>query len=158
MQMSLYEISVSSSDHRLETRHRLDQLLETLSVQAVHTEELRSTTSKLAEKVEELTLVRTATLPPYSETSPHKQGVHQHLGELSSHNDEGSVIQLRAGCYRKTCRPWCSCCCHVRKSVKMPHSLRGFLGSLFVGYSGVPFVTPPCNERQCSRRSTVRFI
>src|SRR2546421_10107962 len=22
------------------------------------------------------------------------------------------MIQVRASCYRKTCRPWCSCCCH----------------------------------------------
>lgn len=158
MQMSLQEISVDSSERHSETQDKLDRVLETLSIQTTNTENLHSVTSKLAEKVEEWTLIRTSSLPPYARPPPYRQGSYKVAEEFSPQNNKDSVIRLQASCYRKTCRPWCSCCCHVRKSIKTPNSLKGFLGSLFIGYSGVPFVTQSCNERQCSRRSTLRFI
>ena len=68
------------------------------------------------------------------------------------------MIQIRASCYRRTCRPWCSCLCHVRGSVRTPGIMKTFMGSLFLGYSGVPGITQPCNETQCRRRSSTRFI
>jgi ankyrin repeat protein len=36
--------------------------------------------------------------------------------------------------------------------------MKQFIGSLFVGYSGIPLITEACNEKQCRRRSTFRVI
>lgn len=55
--------------------------------------------------------------------------------------------------YGLTCLSWCSCICHKRTSLRLPRSLRLVLGNLFVGYSGLPLITPKCNERSCRRRS-----
>jgi hypothetical protein len=72
--------------------------------------------------------------------------------------DDDHVVEIRASCYRRSCRPWCSCKCHVRRTIRSPSMATDFLGSLFIGYSGIPGLTESCNEKQCSRRSQVRFI
>jgi hypothetical protein len=51
------------------------------------------------------------------------------------------------------CKSWCSCCCHGQQSVKFPRAVRSILGNLFVGYSGIPVLTPACNEKSCQKRS-----
>jgi hypothetical protein len=77
---------------------------------------------------------------------------------LAENPDENQVVQIRASCYRRSCRPWCSCRCHVRRSIRSPSLATDFLGSLFIGFSGVPGLTEVCNESQCNRRSQVRLI
>ena len=72
--------------------------------------------------------------------------------------DDVGMISIRAACYKPTCRPWCSCQCHIRRSVRTPEVVSGFLGSLFIGYSGVPVLTQSCSEKQCRRRSTLRVV
>jgi hypothetical protein len=52
------------------------------------------------------------------------------------------------------CKSWCSCCCHGQQSVKFPRAVRNILGSLFVGYSGIPILTRACNEKSCQKRSS----
>lgn len=52
------------------------------------------------------------------------------------------------------CASWCSCRCHFKRSLKSPKFLRDILGSLFLGYSGLPILAPPCNESSCRRRSS----
>ena len=53
---------------------------------------------------------------------------------------------------RSTCNNWCSCACHIRRSLS-------FLNTLFIGYSGLPFFTASCDQKACFRRSrsSMRF-
>ena len=50
------------------------------------------------------------------------------------------------------CGIGCKCSCHVRRSIKLS-SLHQFLGSLLVGYIGLPVITPKCDDYHCSRRA-----
>ena len=50
---------------------------------------------------------------------------------------------------RTSCTPWCSCICHRERRLRTPRMLEQFIGSLFIGYSGLPVFRPPCNERSC---------
>ena len=54
----------------------------------------------------------------------------------------------------RLCKKWCSCCCHAQQSVRFPRALRNMIGLLFVGYSGIPILTPSCNEKRCLKRSS----
>jgi hypothetical protein len=124
-------------------------LVEKLSAQLAKTESLEQGQMRMATHMEQLSLIpgrkmSTESLPPsYS---------------LKDNLDTNDTIQIKASCYRRSCRPWCSCRCHVRRSIRSPSIATDFLGSLFIGYSGVPGLTQSCNEKQCSRRSQVRFI
>jgi hypothetical protein len=47
------------------------------------------------------------------------------------------------------CKVACSCICHKRTKLSTPAILSGFVGSLLVGYTGLPFSPRSCNERTC---------
>lgn len=63
------------------------------------------------------------------------------------------VVQTSTTFTKKSCNGWCSCACHVKRSARTPMPFRRFLGALFVGYSGLPVITPACNERSCRNRA-----
>ena len=54
-----------------------------------------------------------------------------------------------------SCSAFCSCVCHARVQLQTPSILHHLVGSLFVGYTGFPGMTPNCNERSCSRQTKV---
>ena len=58
------------------------------------------------------------------------------------------------------CSRSCNCSCHVRRSLKSPRLLDGFLGTLFVGYSGSPLLSQRCDQVSCRARknSSTSFI
>jgi hypothetical protein len=150
MQVAIHQISVGNDAFQSESGRKLDSILQKLSTQMTQTDALVSSTSLLNEKMGQLNL---------SDMHGFKHSPQQPQYDFDpAAADSTGMIQVRASCYRKTCRPWCSCCCHIRRSVRSPGLVKGFIGSLFVGYSGVPLATQPCNERQCRRRSTLRFI
>ena len=53
-----------------------------------------------------------------------------------------------------TCENWCRCSCHKRTRLRTPRLLSSLMGSLFVGYSGLPLVSPTCDQSLYRRRST----
>ena len=46
------------------------------------------------------------------------------------------------------CVVGCKCCCHKRRVTNVS-SLHRFLGSLYVGYVGIPYLTPKCDTYHC---------
>jgi hypothetical protein len=65
-----------------------------------------------------------------------------------------SAIGIRSAHFPRTaCKPWCSCICHTETRLQTPQFLRRFLGNLFVGYSGLPVLTKPCNQNSCHLRA-----
>ncbi|KAL8821908.1 MAG: hypothetical protein Q9223_000138 [Gallowayella weberi] len=59
------------------------------------------------------------------------------------------------------CQTWCSCACHAKTVLRTTR--RNGLGSLSISYSGLPWVTPQCDQKACRSRSlptvalTIRF-
>jgi hypothetical protein len=155
MQIAVQEISMGTTQFHTSSTEKMDKILYELSDHMTHLRDLNRKTSQFNEKLDRLSQGQSQTNP--EQLSPRPPA----YSERDSNNPrsvENSAIQLRASCYRKTCRPWCSCCCHVRREVRTPGLAKSFIGSLFIGYSGVPIVTPQCNEKQCKKRSTSRII
>ena len=51
------------------------------------------------------------------------------------------------------CQAGCICACHsTQRQSTAPNLFTKFLGKLFVGYAGLPCVTPPCDTEGCDRR------
>ncbi|EXJ54890.1 uncharacterized protein A1O5_12956, partial [Cladophialophora psammophila CBS 110553] len=57
---------------------------------------------------------------------------------------------------RVPCRRWCPCACHAKRNFKLapPGMMENVLGKIFVGYSGLPVVSKPCDFRGCRDRQT----
>jgi len=147
MEVAVQQMSVGAEKFHSESAEKLDQIINTLSAQMAPLESLVSSTSLINTKLEKFSLTETNE-PPQNQLNDENQAAPK----------QGHTIQIRASCYRRSCRPWCSCRCHVRRSVRTPGLVKNFMGSLFLGYSGVPGITEPCNETQCRRRSSARFI
>ena len=54
---------------------------------------------------------------------------------------------------RAVCVPDCTCCCHRLTAWRSSSYLNSFLGRLFVGYIGLPWLTPDCDAIRCHRIS-----
>lgn len=65
-----------------------------------------------------------------------------------------SAVGIRSAHFPRTaCKPWCSCVCHSETRLQTPQFLQRFLGNLFVGYSGIPVLTKPCDQQSCHLRA-----
>ena len=75
----------------------------------------------------------------------------EHWSSIGIRADMGNIFE---------CSRVCNCSCHVRRSLKSPRLLDGFLGTLFVGYSGSPLLSQRCDQVSCRGRkiSTTSFI
>jgi len=126
---------------------KMDEILLKMSDHTVQNQELRSTTTDLAETIATMGTMRSDTPTARPPSYCHDDAT----ANVSS-------LRIRASCYRRSCRPWCSCRCHIRRQVRSPGMAKKFVGSLFVGYSGMPAMTESCNEKQCRKRSSSRII
>lgn len=59
---------------------------------------------------------------------------------------------LRVQTPKSNCPKWCSCICHKPGQLISPRVLRAVLGALSVGYTNIPFITQPCNQKMCRPR------
>lgn len=65
-----------------------------------------------------------------------------------------SAVGIRTAQFpRSACQPWCSCACHTERRLRSPQLLDQIIGSLFIGYSGLPGLTKQCNQHSCHLRS-----
>ncbi|KAL9115573.1 MAG: hypothetical protein Q9187_007273 [Circinaria calcarea] len=62
------------------------------------------------------------------------------------------ILSVRQRC-NGTCTPDCTCCCHQRSTWRSPPVLKDFLGLLFVGYTGLPLLSPKCDKQTCPQKS-----
>lgn len=70
--------------------------------------------------------------------------------------DSLSALRMRFLRQRK-CDVWCDCNCHTHVRAQTPDMLQSILGTLFVGYAGLPALTPSCSNTKC-RRATDGFL
>jgi hypothetical protein len=65
-----------------------------------------------------------------------------------------SAVGIRTAQFpRVACKPWCSCICHTERSFRSPSFMEKLVGSLFIGYSGVPILRQKCNQHSCHLES-----
>ena len=92
--------------------------------------------------------------PISSIAQPREHQVSQNITQQNLPRDHGTICIKTAIRSDGSCKSWCSCCCHAQQSVRSSRALRNLIGLLFVGYSGVPILTPPCNEKTCHKRAS----
>lgn len=93
--------------------------------------------------------------PLYSEVPPpyrrrRSRPTNQSSGERSRARSVGVGVRLTR--YASTvCRPGCSCACHSQQKFITPGLVDRVLEQLFVGYAGLPLLSPRCNTDTCDQ-------
>ena len=101
-------------------------------------------------------VVLASTNPSFDQTGniDHVKAFHHNGSVLfeSAQMTAVAAVGIRAVQFPRTaCTSWCSCVCHRETKLQTPRILEKFIGSLFVGYSGLPILRAPCNERNSCR-------
>ncbi|KAH7310568.1 ankyrin repeat-containing domain protein [Stachybotrys elegans] len=78
------------------------------------------------------------------------------LGHKSSPEQVETVVMTVQQNGSSWCPRACPCQCHSTQRSNTPGVLSRVLGQLFVGYSGIPFATPPCNRESCKQQTAPR--
>lgn len=61
-------------------------------------------------------------------------------------------VGIRLSQYISTvCRPGCSCACHLQRRCATPGLMDRLAGQLFVGYAGLPLLSPKCDNDTCGK-------
>ena len=55
------------------------------------------------------------------------------------------------------CRHGCCCACHSQQKVSSPRIFDRVLGRLFIGYAGVPYLSPKCDNATCEKSRASKF-
>ena len=80
-----------------------------------------------------------------------------HNGSILFESEQMSAISavgIRTAHFSRTaCTPWCACRCHTQRQWQSPSLMGRVLGSLFIGYSGMPIARLEYDERSCQLRS-----
>ncbi|KAF3481219.1 uncharacterized protein GIQ15_03978 [Arthroderma uncinatum] len=53
--------------------------------------------------------------------------------------------------YRLRCAPGCACACHTQLKTASPGLLNRLFGQMFIGYSGIPYLSPSCDIDTCTK-------
>jgi hypothetical protein len=60
-------------------------------------------------------------------------------------------VGIRVTQYAIACQPGCPCACHSRRGSATPALVDRILGQLFVGYAGLPVISPKCDTDACEK-------
>jgi hypothetical protein len=158
----VYVLAQSSVTEHASVHQKLD---ETHSEQIRHLEEISTSLAGLGVTGEQnqLPFVNGPTQPALDvnhevgHTSSNSVRAFHHNGSLLFASKEMTAISavgIRTAHFSRTaCTPWCSCICHKKTTLKTPSFMERLLGSLFIGYSGIPRLRPKCNEHSCHLES-----
>ena len=67
------------------------------------------------------------------------------------HPARSEGVRVRLNQYAATCRSGCRCACHAPRTSTTPALIDRVLGQLFVGYAGLPLISPKCDTEECER-------
>ena len=101
-----------------------------------------------AEQVRETQLTQFG--PLVSRSSPRRPSpaARRRMPLSTQHSDGFSV---RVAPFATTCRAGCACVCHSQQKAASPKALNRILGQLFVGYTGLPYLSPKCDNDVCAK-------
>jgi hypothetical protein len=60
-------------------------------------------------------------------------------------------VGVRVSQYPSSCRPGCPCACHSQRRSNTPTFMNRVLGQMFVGYVGLPLLSPKCDNAACEK-------
>ena len=105
-----------------------------LTVDLIHAKQLAQTADSAARSTAE-SATQTASLQHRSTSRP--------------------AIEVTAHVPHRHCIDGCRCICHSRNAKTLLPMSR-FLGILFIGYTGLPYITPKCDDWGCQSRAGIR--
>ena len=73
-----------------------------------------------------------------------------------SSQTQSEGVSVKVLQYASACRPTCPCSCHEYKKSTSPAFFNRVLGRMFVGYAGLPLVSPKCSSQQCQKGQVAR--
>ena len=77
-----------------------------------------------------------------------------HCSLRESEKDTAIGVCVRAKHFSSiSCELRCICICHKERRMRTPQALDCLIGTLFVGYSGLPIFMQECNQQSCRSRS-----
>lgn len=65
--------------------------------------------------------------------------------------ENSAAVRVRLRQMRASCHATCHCSCHSVQDKKSPSFMNRMLGQLFIGYSGLPFLSSKCDSSACVR-------
>lgn len=80
----------------------------------------------------------------------------QQASAISTPQELFDLLQGKAS--NSNCPRWCSCRCHKPGQLRSPHLFRVILGALSIGFTDIPFITQPCNQKMCRPRHQMSTI
>ena len=63
-------------------------------------------------------------------------------------------LEVTASVVHWKCLNFCTCVCHRRSTIKSAQFLSRLFGLLFLGYAGLPTLTPSCDIKECIQRTS----
>ena len=78
---------------------------------------------------------------------------------ISTTSVRSEGLGVRVTPYVIVCRSGCACTCHLQQKFSSSALLNRVFGQLFVGYAGLPLISPKCNTQTCqeSRASQINL-
>lgn len=110
MEVVIQKLSIDTGKFHSEAGEKLDHIVRTASAQITPIDTLISATAALHTRLDSF-----SSPEPTSPVSPTQPPPYQVLGGQGSPTnthramDRGNIINIQASCYKRTCRPWCSC-------------------------------------------------
>ena len=152
--------------------HFCAQVLAQLEDLQLHRRETQHQMTDIQEKPEPLVDNIFKTLQTNEHGSGNSIAQVQELSTVPEHSSVGSdfvsnqvgqwsSIGIRADLRNiSECSRICRCSCHIRRRLQTPRLLDRFLGTLFIGYSGLPIPSQKCDQVSCSGRnnSSTSFV
>ncbi|KAJ8131757.1 hypothetical protein O1611_g1873 [Lasiodiplodia mahajangana] len=90
-------------------------------------------------------------IPYIPSSSPYLSGPTSSSSQ-STPDRRASTVEFRRLSAADMCsRMGCRCACHQHTECASPAALDRIVGQVFVGYSGIPFLRPTCDDRMCER-------
>ena len=76
-----------------------------------------------------------------------------HQSYLSETRHDSQTFQMSASFSRWRCTTECICVCHRRSNKSSTCIQNRFLGALFIRYTGFPYLSLPCDSKNCLQRA-----
>ncbi|RHZ48189.1 ankyrin repeat domain-containing protein [Aspergillus thermomutatus] len=84
-------------------------------------------------------------------TTARRQPVRPSTKEAYPITPRSDGIGIRVTPFSTTCRSGCHCACHLHQKKTSPALVGRVLGCLFVGYAGIPLLSPKCTVQSCNK-------
>ncbi|KAI1386841.1 ankyrin repeat-containing domain protein [Hypoxylon trugodes] len=149
-------------EHSLVARRQDDTLNKIVEyLERVHTrvDRVETMLAQQHERYEQSQVALLGPSPPYSKHPPplHSSSASSqfaHVDDLPSSAPSGQLqaVNFRVANRNRTCQSGCRCACHRPSRKNTPSIVDRIFGQLFVGYAGIPVVTPKCDDTECRNR------